>query len=172
MYWGRETFLCTDKQQLWTYCRIFSQRLREVQWCRRVCRRIQRVVTTLSSSAVVRPVCVYHHATCVMARTTVETGPTNSTAVSHILTVLSTHTHMVQLLPLHPKPHRLLPRPRLNPDWFYLPGTGLPRLSWKKAVIKNGCSTGSGRGSGSGSNSCSSSSSSSCSLYPAALQLS
>ena len=28
-----------------------------------------------------------------------------------------------------PKPHRLLPH--LNPDWFYLPGTGLPRLSWK-----------------------------------------
>jgi len=27
------------------------------------------------------------------------------------------------------KPYRLLPQ--LNPDWFYLSGTGLPRLSWK-----------------------------------------
>jgi len=26
-------------------------------------------------------------------------------------------------------PHHLLPR--LNPDWFHLSGTGLPRLSWK-----------------------------------------
>jgi len=26
-----------------------------------------------------------------------------------------------------PKPHNLLPH--LNPDWFYLSGTGLPRLS-------------------------------------------
>ena len=24
------------------------------------------------------------------------------------------------------------PSPRLNPDWFYLSGTGLPRLSWKR----------------------------------------
>ena len=30
------------------------------------------------------------------------------------------------------KPHHLLPR--FNLDWFYLSGTGLPRLSWKKAV--------------------------------------
>jgi len=30
----------------------------------------------------------------------------------------------------HPKPHLLLPH--LNPDWFYLSGTGLPRLSWKR----------------------------------------
>ena len=29
-----------------------------------------------------------------------------------------------------PKPHHLLPR--LNPDWFYLSGTDLPRLSWKR----------------------------------------
>jgi len=29
-----------------------------------------------------------------------------------------------------PKHHRLLPR--LSPDWFYLSGTGLPRLSWKR----------------------------------------
>ena len=28
------------------------------------------------------------------------------------------------------KPNHLLPR--LNPDWFYLSGTGLPRLSWKR----------------------------------------
>ena len=35
--------------------------------------------------------------------------------------------HMVQLMPLHPKPHHLLPY--LNPDWFYLSGTSLPRLS-------------------------------------------
>jgi len=35
---------------------------------------------------------------------------------------------MVLLMPLHPKPHHILPY--LNPDWFYLSGTGLPRLSW------------------------------------------
>jgi len=29
-----------------------------------------------------------------------------------------------------PKPHHLLPH--LNPDWFYLSGTGSPRLSWKR----------------------------------------
>ena len=29
-----------------------------------------------------------------------------------------------------PKPHHLLPH--LNPDWFYLSGTGLFRLSWKR----------------------------------------
>jgi len=29
-----------------------------------------------------------------------------------------------------PKPHRVLPQ--LNPDWFYLSGTGLPRLFWKR----------------------------------------
>jgi len=28
------------------------------------------------------------------------------------------------------KPHHLLPH--LNPGWFYLSGTGLPRLSWKR----------------------------------------
>jgi len=31
-----------------------------------------------------------------------------------------------------PEPHHLLPH--LNPYWFYLSGTGLPRLSWKEAV--------------------------------------
>ena len=40
------------------------------------------------------------------------------------------YLHMVQLMPLHPKPHRLLRH--LNPDWFYLSGTGLCRLSWKR----------------------------------------
>jgi len=29
-----------------------------------------------------------------------------------------------------PNPHNLLPH--LNPDWFYLSSTVLPRLSWKK----------------------------------------
>jgi len=29
------------------------------------------------------------------------------------------------------KPHHILPH--LNPDWFYLSGIGLPRLSWKRA---------------------------------------
>ena len=38
--------------------------------------------------------------------------------------------HMVKLTPQHPKPHHLLPH--LNPDWFYLSGTGLPRLSWER----------------------------------------
>ena len=33
-------------------------------------------------------------------------------------------------LQLMPKPHRLLPS--LNPDWFYLSGTSIPRLSWKR----------------------------------------
>ena len=28
-----------------------------------------------------------------------------------------------------PEPHHLLPD--LNPDWFYLSGTSLPRLFWK-----------------------------------------
>ena len=32
-----------------------------------------------------------------------------------------------------PKPHHLLPR--LNPDWFYLSGTGWPRSSWKRVVV-------------------------------------
>jgi len=48
-----------------------------------------------------------------------------------------------------PKPHHLLPH--LNPDWFYLSGTSLPMLSWKRgrltAVVLlllqllNGCSS-------------------------------
>jgi len=37
-----------------------------------------------------------------------------------------------QLTPLHPKTHHLLPQ--LNLDWFYLPGPGSARLSWKEAV--------------------------------------
>ena len=32
-----------------------------------------------------------------------------------------------------PKPHLL---PHLNPDWFYLSGTGLHTLFWKKEAIK------------------------------------
>jgi len=31
-----------------------------------------------------------------------------------------------------PKRRHLLPH--LNPDWFYLSGTGLPRLSWKRGL--------------------------------------
>jgi len=31
-----------------------------------------------------------------------------------------------------PKPLHLLPH--LNSDWFYLSGTGLPRLSWKRPL--------------------------------------
>jgi len=38
--------------------------------------------------------------------------------------------HMIQLMPLHPK----TPSPHLNPDWFYLSGIGLPRLSWKEVI--------------------------------------
>jgi len=38
---------------------------------------------------------------------------------------------MFQLMPLHPKtPSSHLPH--FNPDWFYLSGTSLPRLSWKR----------------------------------------
>jgi len=41
------------------------------------------------------------------------------------------YLHMVQLMPLHLKtPHHLLPH--LNPDWFFLSGTCLPRLFWKR----------------------------------------
>ena len=32
-----------------------------------------------------------------------------------------------------PNPHRVLRH--LNSDWFYLPGTGLPRLSWKRGRL-------------------------------------
>jgi len=37
--------------------------------------------------------------------------------------------HMVQLMPLHPKPRHILPH--LKPAWFYLSSTGLLRLFWK-----------------------------------------
>ena len=40
--------------------------------------------------------------------------------------------HMVQLMPLPSQIPSFLPH--LNPDWFYLSGTGLPRLSWVKQV--------------------------------------
>ena len=36
-----------------------------------------------------------------------------------------------------PKPHHLLPH--LNPDWFYISGTGLPRLSWKRGHLTCVC---------------------------------
>ena len=32
----------------------------------------------------------------------------------------------------NPKLHH--PLPHINPDWFYIAGTGIPRLSWKKSV--------------------------------------
>jgi len=38
-----------------------------------------------------------------------------------------------------PRPHHLLPR--LNADWFYLSGTGLPRLSWKTGRQMGSCSS-------------------------------
>jgi len=38
--------------------------------------------------------------------------------------------HMVQLMPLNHKTPSTLTR--INPDWFQLSGTGLPRLSWKR----------------------------------------
>ena len=41
--------------------------------------------------------------------------------------------HMVQLMPLHPKPPSSLAS--FKSDWFYLSGTGLPRLSWKRGVV-------------------------------------
>ena len=42
----------------------------------------------------------------------------------HIVCICSRWCHCI------PKPDHLLPH--LNPDWFYLSGTGLPRLSWKR----------------------------------------
>jgi len=43
-----------------------------------------------------------------------------------------------------PKPHNLLRHlnffnPFLNPDWFYLSDTGLPRLSWKRGCVVSYC---------------------------------
>ena len=38
--------------------------------------------------------------------------------------------HVVHLMPLHPKTPSSLAS--LNPDWFYVSGTSLPRLSWKR----------------------------------------
>jgi len=84
----------------------------------------------------------------------------------HILIVLSTHMHMVQLmpLPLHPKPDvsasfkfRLA-----SPSWYLV-----TQVVVEKRPL-NGCSSGSGRGGSRGSSSCSISSSSS-SLYPVVL---
>jgi len=42
-----------------------------------------------------------------------------------------------------PKHHHLLPH--LNPDWFYLSGSGLPRLSWKKRPLNGRSSSSSCR---------------------------
>jgi len=36
-----------------------------------------------------------------------------------------------------PKPHHLLPHS--NPDWFYLSGTGLPRLFWNRGRYTGVC---------------------------------
>ena len=47
------------------------------------CDCIQCVVASPMSSSVTRLVCVYQQATSVMAATSAETRPTNSTAVSH-----------------------------------------------------------------------------------------
>ena len=41
-----------------------------------------------------------------------------------IVCILSSRCHCIL------KPHHFLPH--LNPDWFYLSGTSLPRLSWKR----------------------------------------
>ena len=38
--------------------------------------------------------------------------------------------HVVQLMPLHPQTPSSLPL--LNADWFYLSGTGFPRMSLKR----------------------------------------
>jgi len=52
---------------------------------------------------------------------------------------------MVQLMPLHPKTpssltsFKIFFNPFLNPDWFYLSGTGLPRLSWKRNCVVSYC---------------------------------
>ena len=43
----------------------------------------------------------------------------------------------VQIVSYGPADATAIPKPRhllsyLNPDWYYLSGTGLPRLSWKR----------------------------------------
>jgi len=50
---------------------------------------------------------------------------------AHIVEEISTWTRRQCICALQciPEPHHLLPH--LNPEWFYLSGTGLPRLSWK-----------------------------------------
>jgi len=88
MYWGR---VANNSLRL-SVEYFHNYRLREVQrivllLCSDIAvtvHYIQLVVlTTICTSAVKRPICVYQHSTSVMARTTAETGPTNSTAVSH-----------------------------------------------------------------------------------------
>jgi len=44
--------------------------------------------------------------------------------------------HMVQLMPMHPKPHDLLLH--LNPDWFHLSGTGFTQVILENRPL-NGC---------------------------------
>ena len=41
--------------------------------------------------------------------------------------------HMVQLMPL--PSHTPSSLASFKSDWFYLSGTGLPRLSWKRGVV-------------------------------------
>ena len=128
-----------------------------MQWCRCDCM-WQRVVT-LSSSVVTRPMCVYQLTTDVMARTTAETGPTNSTAVSHILIVLSTHVHMVRAADAiaSQTPSSLASfKSRLVLPSSYR----VTQVVLEKRPL-NGCSSGSGRGNSSSSSSSSSSSTSS-----------
>ena len=135
MYWKRETFPCTGKQQLWTYCRVFSQKLRGVQRIRlfrcsdvavtvyTACRGEDQQFRCDSTS-----LCVPTRYVCDGENHCGDWSDELNCSQSNAI-VLS--TSMVELMPLHPKPHRFLPC--LNPDWFYLPvGTGLPRLSWKK----------------------------------------
>ena len=62
------------------------------------CDCIQRVVKTPISSSVRARVCVYQHATDVMAATTAETGPTNSSAVSHAQISLDLRAIMVSIV--------------------------------------------------------------------------
>ena len=47
-----------------------------------------------------------------------------------VLIYLERGAHCLHMVHCIPKAHHLLPH--LNPDWFYLSGTGLPGLSWKR----------------------------------------
>ena len=64
-----------------------------------------------------------------------EKGPLNGCVCAGVVICLERSAnclHMVQLMPQLPKTPS--PLPHLNPEWFYLSGTGLPRLSCKEAV--------------------------------------